>query len=821
MKAVAMMSVMKRALLAVSLLAAGLAPLSCGVNDYCIGCAPTPDDANNGGDGGGDPDADPTGDGGVCVPSGVEVCDGKDNDCDGQIDEGPLPEVGTACANQVGECQGAVKACVGGVIRCSREPAPEICDNKDNNCNGSIDEGNPGGGTQCGTDRGECVAGVNSCQNGTVVCVGRIDGSAEQCNGRDDDCDGLFDEGLTNLGSCGQTDVGVCQLGTLQCVGGGTVCVGSVGPSFELCDNLDQDCDGNPTNGFDLASDPTNCGMCGNVCNLANAFEGCASGMCTIAACQSGYYDNDGMAGTGCEFGPCTIQSTQEVCNGADDNCNGLIDDNVNVPAPGAFCLLAGECAMGTTVTCDGAQGLRCHYADPDVSTDASGNITAETLCDGKDNDCDGAIDEGQPNLGQACDNGGVGDCRATGTFQCNSAARNGPAVCVITQPAPGSSAESCDGRDNDCDGVIDDGAATGNLPGQQWVTIPGGTTQIMKYEASRPNSTATAGGTLQTHVCSRQGVQPWTNVTYPQAVAACATVGARLCTETEWQRTCDPPPTYPLAGPAAATDFVYMEAEDAFANVTVGGNSWQVFTEQFQDSSGTGYVIIGDSGVTVTAANAPTQSPRLTFRVNLAASTQYFVWVRMMGTDTNGDSVWVGLNLTQPGTANTTQLNIGPDQVWGWVPSVGITTTTAGTYNVNVYMREDGALVDAVAIARQGTTPPPFDERTWAYATNAKVAQPQACNGDDYDTTPGGADDDGIIPTGALPNCFANGPGTNDAFDMSGNVKEWTKARAVGQNPIRGGASNNEVTGLSCNINFTLANDTFFFPNVGFRCCR
>jgi hypothetical protein len=55
----------------------------------------------------------------------------------------------------------------------------------------------------------------------------------------------------------------------------------------------------------------------------------------------------------------------------------------------------------------------------------------------------------------------------------------------------------------------------------------------------------------------------------------------------------------------------------------------------------------------------------------------------------------------------------------------------------------------------------------------------------------------------------------------MTGNVKEWTQARNPGENPLRGGASNNEVTGTTCNINFTLANDTFFFPNVGFRCCR
>ena len=62
---------------------------------------------------------------------------------------------------------------------------------------------------------------------------------------------------------------------------------------------------------------------------------------------------------------------------------------------------------------------------------------------------------------------------------------------------------------------------------------------------------------------------------------------------------------------------------------------------------------------------------------------------------------------------------------------------------------------------------------------------------------------------------------GCGDAFDMSGNVKEWAAERSPGQNPLRGGSANNEVDGLACGLDFTLANDAFFFPNVGSRCCR
>ncbi len=94
--------------------------------------------------------------------------------------------------------------------------------------------------------------------------------------------------------------------------------------------------------------------------------------------------------------------------------------------------------------------------------------------------------------------------------------------------------------------------------------------------------------------------------------------------------------------------------------------------------------------------------------------------------------------------------------------------------------------------------------------------------NAQPFDTNSSlGGNQDDAVATGSLTNCFANGTGSNDAFDMSGNIREWTQPRSPGANPMRGGAANATVNGTTCALDFTLADDTFFFPNVGFRCCR
>jgi hypothetical protein len=354
---------------------------------------------------------------GACPQAPAEVCDGKDNDCNGAIDDiTPGP-----CGTNTGECKKGTTACVGGKLVCQGEigPQPETCDGKDNDCNGAVDDAIPGLGGTCGaTDQGECKLGTLQCVGGQTRCVGEIGPKAEICDGKDNDCNGSVDDNVADVGKTCGIDTGECTRGTTACVNGKLTCQGGQGPTPELCDGKDNDCNGIPDdNPTDVGSA---CGSSVGVCRPG--VEQCISGklVCIGAAVGSG-----------------------EICDGLDNDCNGTVDDNI--ATVGDKCGTdVGECKSGV-IACDSVkQALICQGGVPGTPE----------VCDGKDNDCDNDIDEDFPEKGQTCGNQGIGEC-AAGNWICD----NGQLKCdggALPQK------EVCDGKDNDCNGAIDD-----NVPGE------------------------------------------------------------------------------------------------------------------------------------------------------------------------------------------------------------------------------------------------------------------------------------------------------------------------------------------------------------------